>query len=390
MLTDTVPTFSLPGAPYLEYLPVVDLSSGRLLGMEALVRWEHPSKGRISPEELIPDAERSGDIAALTRWVLREACDQARRWSPSIQLAVNCTVQQLRRGEVSDAVESALQESGLRSGQLTLEVTEDAVVEPDAASDLRTLSEMGVQLSIDDVGTNWSSFEPFQRHAIGTVKIDGSFVSGLELAQGINRLVVETVIHMAHSLGMSAVVECVETTDQVETVRKFDADAAQGFFFAHPMRAEHVEALASGPDIPRFSLTEIRTLLLSDDRVLELDEFILGPESAQPEVKRGAEEDREPEERVAEAENSTPEAEEAAAEETAAETEVEEAAAETVAEEAKANRKPSTERAKSTARTRKAATDTEKSAAPRSRSRSTARGGSGSSTRKPRRTTRRS
>ncbi|MGA8725316.1 MAG: EAL domain-containing protein [Acidimicrobiales bacterium] len=389
MLTDTVPTFSLPGAPYLEYLPVVDLSSGRLLGMEALVRWEHPSKGRISPEELIPEAERSGDIAALTQWVLREACDQARRWSPSIQLAVNCTVQQLRRGEVSNAVESALQESGLRSGQLTLEVTEDAVVEPDAASDLRTLSEMGVQLSIDDVGTNWSSFEPFQRHAIGTVKIDGSFVSGLELAQGINRLVVETVIHMAHSLGMSAVVECVETTDQVETVRKFDADAAQGFFFAHPMRAEHAEALASGPDIPRFSLTEIRTLLLSDDRVLELDEFILGPESAQPEVKRGAEEDGEPEGRVAEAEKSTPDAEEAAAEETAAETEVEEADAETVAAEAKANRKPSTPRAKSTARTRKAATDTEKSAAPRSRSRSTARGGSGSSTRKPRRTTRR-
>ena len=385
MLTDTVPTFSLPGAPYLEYLPVVDLSSGRLLGMEALVRWEHPSKGRISPEELVPEAERSGDIAALTRWVLREACDQARRWSPSIQLAVNCTVQQLRRGEVSNAVEGALQESGLRSGQLTLEVTEDAVVEPEAASDLRTLSEMGVQLSIDDVGTNWSSFEPFQRHAIGTVKIDGSFVSGLELAQGINRLVVETVIHMAHSLGMSAVVECVETTDQVETVRKFDADAAQGFFFARPMRAEDVEALASGPDIPRFSLTETRTLLLADDRVLELDEFILGPESAQPTVKRDAEEDGQPGQLVAEAEKSTPDAEGAVAEETAAETEVEEAAA----EEAKGNRKPSTPRAKSTARTRKAATDTEKSAAPRSRSRSTARGGSGGSTRKPRRTTRR-
>ncbi len=394
MLTDTVPTFSLPGAPYLEYLPVVDLSSGRLLGMEALVRWEHPSKGRISPEELVPEAERSGDIAALTRWVLREACDQARRWSPSIQLAVNCTVQQLRRGEVSDAVQRALEESGLRSGQLTLEVTEDAIVEPEAASDLRTLSEMGVQLSIDDVGTNWSSFEPFQRHAIGTVKIDGSFVSGLELAQGINRLVVETVIHMAHSLGMSAVVECVETTDQVETVRKFDADAAQGFFFARPMRAEHVEALASGPDIPRFSLTETRTLLLADDRVLELDEFILAPESAQLEVKRDAEEEGKPEERVAEAQDPTPDAEAAAAEEAAAETEVDEAAAETgaeeaVAEEAKANRKPSTPRAKSAARTRKAATDTEKSAAPRSRSRSTARGGSGSSTRKPRRTTRR-
>lgn len=404
MLTETVPTFTLPGAPYLEYLPVIDLSTGRLLGMEALVRWEHPTKGRISPEELVPEAERSGDIAALTRWILREACDQARRWSPSIQLAVNCTVQQLRRGEVSNAVQCALEESGLRSGQLTLEVTEDAIVEPEAASDLRTLSAMGVQLSIDDVGTNWSSFEPFQRHAIGTVKIDGSFVSALELAQGINRLVVETVIHMAHSLGMSAVVECVETTDQVQTVRKYDADAAQGFFFARPMRAKHVEALASGPDIPRFSLTEMRTLLLPDDQVLELDEFILGPESAQDEEERVAERNGRPKARVTEAEESTPE--------------------EVDAEEAKVEPKPPTPKAKSTARTtkstartakttarttkstarttkstarttkatprsRKAAASTDKSAAARSRSRSTARSGSTSSTRKPRRNTRR-
>ncbi len=278
MLTDTAPVLSLVGAPLLEYLPVVDLSSGRLLGMEALVRWEHPTKGRLPPEEVIADAEASGDIAPLTRWILGEACEQARRWSPSVQLAVNCTVQQLRRGEVSKAVVEALEESGLRSGQLTLEITEDAVVEPEACSDLKKLSEIGVQLSIDDVGTNWSSFEPFQRHAIGTVKIDGSFVSGLEPAQGINRLVVETVIHMAHSLGMSAVVECVETNEQVEIVRKFDADAAQGFFFARPMRAEHAEALAAGPDIPRFSLTETRTLVLFDDQVLELDEFTLDSE----------------------------------------------------------------------------------------------------------------
>jgi EAL domain-containing protein (putative c-di-GMP-specific phosphodiesterase class I) len=293
MVTDTAPAFSLVGAPYLEYLPVVDLSSGRLLGMEALVRWEHPSKGRIPPEELIPEAERSGDIAPLTQWILSEACEQARRWSPSVQLAVNCTVQQLRRGEVSNAVVGALEASGLHSGQLTLEVTEEAVSEPAASSDLKMLSEMGVQLSIDDVGTNWSSFEPFQRHAIGTVKIDGSFVTGLERAQGINRLVVETVIHMAHSLGMSAVVECVETNDQVEIVRKFEADAAQGFFFARPMRAEHVEALAAGPDIPRFSLTEMRTLLLPDDRVLELDEFTLDlePSGQEGEPSAGAEEE---------------------------------------------------------------------------------------------------
>ena len=264
MLTQTEPMFVLAGSPYLEYLPVVDLSTGRLLGMEALVRWQHPTRGLISPNQLIPDAEQSGDIGPLTRWIVLEACEQACSWSPSIQLGVNCTIHQLRRGEVSNAVEAALEQTGFSSGQLTLEVTEDAIVDPSASADLKTLSQMGVQLSVDDAGTNWSSFEPFKRHSIGTVKIDGSFIAGLEPSQGINRLVVETVIHMAHSLGMSAIVEAVETASQVEIVRSFNADAAQGFFFARPMSGEHAAALAGGAEVPRFSRTEIRTVLPSD------------------------------------------------------------------------------------------------------------------------------
>ena len=262
MLTDTEPTFALVGAPFLEYLPVVDLSTGRLLGMEALVRWQHPTHGLISPQRLIPHAEVSGDIGPLTRWILMEACEKARNWSPSIQLGVNCTIHQLRRGEVSKAVAHALEETGFRSGQLTLEVTEDAIVDAAASADLRILSEMGVQLSVDDAGTNWSSFEPFKRNSISTVKIDGSFIAGLEPTQGINRLVVETVIHMAHSLGMSTICEWVETADQVEIVRGFKADAAQGFFFSRPMSSEDAVALASGPEVPQFSRTEIRTLVV--------------------------------------------------------------------------------------------------------------------------------
>ncbi len=259
MLTQTEPTFALAGSPFLEYLPVVDLSSGRLLGMEALVRWQHPTQGLISPNQLIPHAEKSGDIGPLTRWIVLEACRQACSWSPSIQLGVNCTIDQLRRGEVSNAVASALEQTGFRSGQLTLEVTEDAIVDPSASADLKTLSQMGVQLSVDDAGTNWSSFEPFKRHSISTVKIDGSFIAGLESTQGINRLVVETVIHMAHSLGMSAIVEAVETATQVEIVRSFNADAAQGFFFARPMSGENALSLAGSSDVPQFSRTEIRT-----------------------------------------------------------------------------------------------------------------------------------
>jgi EAL domain-containing protein (putative c-di-GMP-specific phosphodiesterase class I) len=261
VVTQTETTFSLVGTPFLEYHPVVDLSSGRLLGMEALVRWLHPTEGRISPDRLIPEAEASGDIGPLTRWIVLEACEQACRWSPSIQLGVNCQVQQLRRGEVSKAVSDALERTGFRSGQLTLEVTEDAVVDPDASADLRALSEMGVQLSVDDVGTNWSSFEPFKRHSISTLKIDGSFIKGLEHDEGINRLVVETVIHMAHSLGMSAIVEQVENASQVEIVRSFKADAAQGFFFARPMSSEDAAEFASGAEIAQFSLSATTTLM---------------------------------------------------------------------------------------------------------------------------------
>jgi EAL domain-containing protein (putative c-di-GMP-specific phosphodiesterase class I) len=261
VLTDLRTSFTLVGTPYLEYHPVVDLSSGRLLGMEALVRWQHPTEGRIRPDLLIPQAEASGDIGPLTQWILLEACEQANRWSPSIQLGVNCTVHQLRRGEVSKSVAEALDRTGFRGGQLTLEVTEDAIVDPDSALELRTLSEMGVQLSVDDVGTNWSSFEPLKRHSISTLKIDGSFIAGLEQAEGINRLVVETVIHMAHSLGMSAIVESVETATQVEFVRSFRADAAQGFFFAKPMSSEDAAAFAAGPEVPQFSFTRTMTLM---------------------------------------------------------------------------------------------------------------------------------
>jgi EAL domain-containing protein (putative c-di-GMP-specific phosphodiesterase class I) len=269
MLTQTEPTFALAGSPFLEYLPVVDLSNGRLLGMEALVRWQHPTQGLISPEQLIPMSEENGDIGPLTRWVVTEACEQACTWSPSIQLGVNCTIHQLRRGEVSKAVTEALDRTGFRSGQLTLEVTEDAIVDPAASADLKTLSQVGVQLSVDDAGTNWSSFEPLKRHSISTVKIAGSFIVGLEPSQGINRLVVETVIHMAHSLGMSAIVESVETAAQVEIVRAFNADAAQGYFFARPMSGEDAASLAGGAEVPQFSRTEIRTLVRSPEEESE-------------------------------------------------------------------------------------------------------------------------
>ncbi|MGO9029197.1 MAG: EAL domain-containing protein [Acidimicrobiales bacterium] len=254
-------TFTLDGRPVLEYLPVVDLATGRLLGMEALVRWVHPQLGLLGPDRMLPMAESSGDMVLLSQWVLAEACGQARVWSSSMQLAVNCSTSQLRNGDAVRAVGSALESSGLDAGQLTLEINEDSVVDDSAADDLRTLTTMGVQLAVDDVGTSWSSFEPLRRLAVNTVKIDRSFVTGLEPAQGINRLVVETVIHMAHSLGMSAIAVGVETAQQVELVRSFDADAAQGYFFARPLPAAEATALASALAVPHYSRSAPLTVL---------------------------------------------------------------------------------------------------------------------------------
>jgi EAL domain-containing protein (putative c-di-GMP-specific phosphodiesterase class I) len=254
-------TYKLEGQPLLEFQPVVDLSDGRLLGMEALLRWDHPRLGRLTPDRLLPQAEVNGDIVPLSRWVLAEACGLAAGWSPSVQLAVNCALSQLRGGLASRTVSAVLEETGLEAGRLTLEITEDTVADGDAFEDLRTLSAMGVQLAVDDVGTNWSSFEPLRRLAVNTVKIDGSFVAGLEPSQGINRLVVETVIHMAHSLGMATIAEGVETAHQVALVKEFDADAAQGWFFAHPMSPDEATTMASSDVVPRFSRTEPTTMV---------------------------------------------------------------------------------------------------------------------------------
>jgi len=254
-------TFTLEGSPVLEFQPVVDLADGRLLGMEALVRWDHPTLGRLHPARLLPLVEANGDIIPLGEWVLAEACAQARLWSPSVQLAVNCTMSQLRHLDVAGMVRAAVETSGLAYDRLTLEITEDTVADGDAFVELQALSAMGVQLAVDDVGTNWSSFEPLRRLAVNTVKIDGSFVAGLEPTQGINRLVVETVIHMAHSLGMATIAEGVETAAQVALIREFDADAAQGYFFARPMPPEEATAMASGEVVPHFSRTEAATIV---------------------------------------------------------------------------------------------------------------------------------
>ncbi len=243
------PATVLAGEPRLAYQPVIDLLSGRVLGFEALLRWHHPTRGVVLPQLLIPWAEANGDIVALGEWVLVEGCRRATEWPPSVQLAVNCSIVQLRRGMASAAVRRALDESGLSPDRLTVEVTEHALSEEAATADLRAIAGLGVQLAVDDVGTSWNSFELLRRLDVNTIKIDGSFVSALEAREGINRMVVQTVIHLAHTCGMSTVAEGVETAGHSAIVREFESDAAQGYFFAPPLDGELATRLANLPDL---------------------------------------------------------------------------------------------------------------------------------------------
>lgn len=249
----------LAGHPLLEFQPAVDLATGRLLGFEALVRWEHPTRRRISPGELIPWAEATGDIITLNAWVLAEACAQAQRWPSGIQLAVNCSIVQLRQEQASVAVRDAIERSGIHPDRLTIEVTEQAIADDRAATDLRTLATLGVHLAVDDVGTMWSSLNTLRRFAVETVKIDAAFIANLESDEGMNRAIVDAIVHVGHSLAMSAVAEGVETAHQVAVLREFGADVAQGYFFAHPLSVEDTWTMAAAEPRTMFSLTAPNT-----------------------------------------------------------------------------------------------------------------------------------
>lgn len=248
------PSMTLAGKPVLEYQPAVDLATGRLLGMEALVRWEHPTKGRIAPDILIPWAEENGDIVALNAWVMEAACCEAQLWSTGLQLAVNCSMIQLRRGEASKAAVCALEISGLNPDRLTIEVTERTINDDRAAADLRALADLGVHLAVDDVGTSWSSLQVLRKFAIEIVKIDRAFINNLEAEEGMNRAIVEAIIHVGHSLAMSTVAEGVESAQQAAILREFGADVGQGYFFAPPLCGEEAHQLATAEPRPIFSL----------------------------------------------------------------------------------------------------------------------------------------
>ncbi|GAA4603078.1 diguanylate cyclase (GGDEF)-like protein [Actinoplanes octamycinicus] len=238
----------------LLYQPVFDLVTGRVAGAEALVRWQHPTRGFVSPADFIPVAERSGLIVPLGAWVLREACAQLSRWRAEFgpdaieSVNVNVAVRQLRETGFVDEVAAVLSDHGLTSRNVILEVTESSVVDGWQVRDtLEALHEMGVHLALDDFGTGQSSLSLLRQFPVDVLKLDKSFVDGIASGADRGRLAVAAAVaQLAEHLQLKAVAEGIENEEQLDRLREMGYRYGQGYFMAKPLPAAECGALMSG------------------------------------------------------------------------------------------------------------------------------------------------
>jgi diguanylate cyclase (GGDEF)-like protein len=232
------------------FQPEVSVETGAIVGVEALVRWEHPERGLVGPDAFIGLAEETGLIVPIGTWVLHDACRLARAWQAErsaddpLVVRVNVSARQLAADDLIDVVAAALERSGVEPEHLCLEVTESVLVEdPDAsARKLAALKALGVKIAVDDFGTGYSSLEYLRRFPVDCVKIDRSFVRGIPHSSE-DVAIVNAVIDLGHALGLSVTAEGVETDDQLDRLQLNGCDTAQGFLFSRPEHPDVVERL---------------------------------------------------------------------------------------------------------------------------------------------------
>ena len=233
------------GQFFLLYQPIFDLDSMAVRGVEALLRWQHPTRGVISPNEFIPVLEENGLILGVGAWVLQQACAQAAQWHRrgyGVQMSVNVSMRQIASPELVDHVVEALAATRLDPGTVTLEVTESVLMRDAEATvaHLRRLKDVGVKIAIDDFGSGQSSLTYLRRFPIDELKIDGSFIEAIDGSRESAALL-HTLIELGRTLGLSTVAEGIETCSQLEGLRREHCTYGQGFIFARPMTAEAVE-----------------------------------------------------------------------------------------------------------------------------------------------------
>ncbi|GAA2567492.1 MULTISPECIES: putative bifunctional diguanylate cyclase/phosphodiesterase [Streptomyces] len=249
----------------LEYQPLVGMEDGRVRGVEALIRWNHPQFGVLAPNRFIALAEEDGSIVPLGRWILRTACHQARRWQlahpdePPIFVSVNVAVRQVWDSDLVADVARTLEETGLAPHLLQLELTESAVMGSAGRplQVLKALSDMGVHIAIDDFGTGYSNLAYLSRLPVSVLKLDGAFVRGFQYdaaagapaANPADEVIVEAMVQLAHRLGLTVTAECVETSDQATRLRRIGCDTGQGWLYSRPVAPDRISALL-GPAGP--------------------------------------------------------------------------------------------------------------------------------------------
>ena len=232
----------------LHYQPRLALKDLRVEAVEALLRWRHPQRGFVAPDEFIPLAEQTGLIVEIGDWVLREACAQVRRWrdagAPDWQVAVNVSGVQFRDGTLVSRVSSAVGAAGIESRMIELEFTEGALIEYSAAVSkaVKSLKELGVATALDDFGTGYSSLSYLRHFPIDTLKIDRAFVRDIASQNSGNAPLVDAIVAMAKSLGLATVAEGVETEAQWQYLKTRDANQVQGFLFCRPLAIAELES----------------------------------------------------------------------------------------------------------------------------------------------------
>jgi len=257
----------------VHYQPQFDLATGRVVGLEALLRWDNPKLGRVPPCVLIPIAEESGLIVPIGAHVLQDTCRQGRLWRDAgygpLQVAVNTSAVQFARGDLAETVAATLAQTGLEASHLDLEVTESVLMQDirETARQLKELKQLGVSVSLDDFGTGYSSLSYLEELPIDNLKIDRRFVQRMNGVDN-TRTLVESIVGLAHSLGMRAVAEGVETAAQLEHLKAMGCDRAQSYMLAGPAPALCIQALlAAGGADDRFMSSAKRSPKTADHKV---------------------------------------------------------------------------------------------------------------------------